>query len=439
MRWTKLSTAPWWTAALLAFVATLLFIAPRPGFAADLGGSCCSDIEERVAELEATTARKGNRQISLQIYGQVNKALMAWDDGFRRDAYIVDNETSTSRFGFIGQAQIKPGWSAGYRMEFEFGDALSSEVFNGKNGDEGLGSVGGTDVRIRQNYWYIDSERLGRISVGHQSPATDDITIINLGAQMSDAPLHYNNNFGLRLGLAFGLTTDLTWGNFAYTVDTLRGNFARYDSPTLWGFVLSAAAGENDVYDVALRYRADWSMFRFAAGIGYMNSQELDFQDVRGSASLMHTPSGIYLSVAGGVRDDKSGVVTDADDAGFYYAQLGIKRRLLPYGDTTFYGEYGVYSDYSAGRILQADIFGPGNFADWGKIRHSEVDRWGLGVEQAIDASALLLYAQYHHYDGTIIGNPCGTAGDCTTLSGETASLPVQPWDAVVVGARIQF
>ena len=30
--------------------------------AADLGGDCCADLEERVAELEATTARKGNRR-----------------------------------------------------------------------------------------------------------------------------------------------------------------------------------------------------------------------------------------------------------------------------------------------------------------------------------------------------------------------------------------
>ncbi len=32
--------------------------------AADLGGNCCADLEERVAELEATTARKGNRKVS---------------------------------------------------------------------------------------------------------------------------------------------------------------------------------------------------------------------------------------------------------------------------------------------------------------------------------------------------------------------------------------
>jgi hypothetical protein len=35
--------------------------AHAPAKAADLGGDCCSDLEERVAELEATTVRKGNK------------------------------------------------------------------------------------------------------------------------------------------------------------------------------------------------------------------------------------------------------------------------------------------------------------------------------------------------------------------------------------------
>ena len=50
---------------------------------ADLGGDCCGDLEERIAELEATTARKGNRKVSLAIYGQVNEAVLFWDDGSR--------------------------------------------------------------------------------------------------------------------------------------------------------------------------------------------------------------------------------------------------------------------------------------------------------------------------------------------------------------------
>ena len=48
--------------------------------AADLGGDCCADLEERVAELEATTARKGNRKMSLTVNGQVygGQLQMGW-------------------------------------------------------------------------------------------------------------------------------------------------------------------------------------------------------------------------------------------------------------------------------------------------------------------------------------------------------------------------
>ena len=48
-----------------------------PAIAADLGGNCCADLEERIAELESTTARKGNRKVSLTISGWINEALFA--------------------------------------------------------------------------------------------------------------------------------------------------------------------------------------------------------------------------------------------------------------------------------------------------------------------------------------------------------------------------
>ena len=50
--------------------------------AADLGGNCCADLEERIAELEATTARKGNRKVSLTVSGWVGQQMTFWDDGF---------------------------------------------------------------------------------------------------------------------------------------------------------------------------------------------------------------------------------------------------------------------------------------------------------------------------------------------------------------------
>ncbi len=56
--------------------------------AADLGGNCCADLEERIAELEATTARKGNRKVSLTISGWVAEQVMWWDDGVEKNVYV---------------------------------------------------------------------------------------------------------------------------------------------------------------------------------------------------------------------------------------------------------------------------------------------------------------------------------------------------------------
>src|SRR5690606_15784766 len=92
--------------------------------AADLGGNCCADLEERVAELEATAAREGNRKVSLTVYGQVNKELLWHDDdaGYREGKLTVrDNGGNQSRFGFRGEAQIRPDLKAGYVIEIGLG------------------------------------------------------------------------------------------------------------------------------------------------------------------------------------------------------------------------------------------------------------------------------------------------------------------------------
>jgi hypothetical protein len=418
----------------IAVLGLLLAIGALPARAGDL-----PDLEARVAELELTTPRGNNRRLVVHLYGQVNRALLVWDDGFDSGVFGVDNHTSSSRLGLIGRASIAPGWTAGYRFEIEAAFPSSHEVFNGPDGTNGLTEtfVGGAALRVRQSYWDIVSKDLGRLSIGFQSPATDDITLVNLGSQMNDAAVHYNNNFGVRLDMAKPfVTTDLRWGDIAHNIDSLRGNFVRYDTPVLMGLMLSTA-WNDDIWDVALRYQNGAAGFRFAGGVGYMKDNALKFDDARGSASVLHTATGLYLSGAAGWRDTALEVPVNADAAYFYYAQIGISRQWFDPGKTTLYVDRGIYKNFNVSEILSVV---DGTTTPWGTLVETEVRRWGVGVEQAIDASGMLLYAQAHFYDPTIMGSAC-EGPDCAfdPVKNPVTKLPAASWQGFVVGARIQF
>ncbi len=404
-----------------------------------LPSPCCDDLEERVAELGATTTRSGTHQLSFRLYGQINRALLIWNDGFDSGSHVVDNHTSSTRFGFVGHATIRPGWTTGYRLEIDAPFPSSDEIFNAADGRTGI-PAGSNQLRVRQNYWTVANKDLGGVSVGYQSPATDDVTIINLGSQMNDAPVHYNNAFRIRLDLAKpAIITDLTWGQIAHNVNSMRGNFVRYDTPILSGFLLSAALSD-DIWDVALRYQKDANILRFAGGIGYMKDAERQFEDVRGSASLIHDATGLYLSVAGGMRNATHSIAGPDKPAYFYYSQLGVSKQWLSFGKTTFYADHGFYKDFNVSEPLS--INPDTNFAVvWGTLTSTEVWRSGFGIEQGFDAAAMLVYAQAHFYDPKIVGYPCDflTPDVCGGNPANTTKLPAGPWQGFVLGARVQF
>ena len=118
--------------------------------AADLGGNCCADLEERIAELEATTARKGNRKVSLTISGWVGEQVMWWDDDFSGESNVYVGGLGTtlnSHFKFTGQATISPGWYAGYVIHVE---VFGSETLLMTNQDRATGpSLYDMEVNLR--------------------------------------------------------------------------------------------------------------------------------------------------------------------------------------------------------------------------------------------------------------------------------------------------
>jgi len=400
--------------AMVAAAGVLLGAAVTSAKAADLGGGCCADLEERVAELEATTARKGNRVVSLQVYGQVNKALLIFDDGVDSDAYIVDNDYSGSRVGFTGKASLKPGWTAGFLVELDIQDAASDLV---ENGSDAGGKFDDPDdeIKIRYSNVYIESEKFGRITLGQGSTAADGTNEVVLGNSLRNSDLNSGNSFFIRDGGA-GFS-DLQLKEIASDFDGPRDDLVRYDSPSIYGFILSASWGDDDYYDLALRFKKEWNSIRVAAAISYQVDEtndggagilSEDFTALGGSISVMHIPTGIYGAFAAAEKE-----VDDADaSASFWYAQLGIEKKFMSYGSTTVYAEYGLYDDVAT---VQTAGF-----------ESSEAERWGFGVAQKFDSAALELYAQatFWSFEATTVG---GEAQDLEDLS------------TIMIGSRIKF
>lgn len=410
-----------------------------PGYAADLGGNCCADLEERIAELEATTARKGNRKVSLTIYGEINQALMYWDDGIEDNVYVVTNATTKNIFGFEGRATISPELSAGYRLEIEARNAPSDFVDQGAEvggfGDEG----GASGLVIRHSNWWIEHKWLGRVTLGRGSNATDGIAEIDLSGSSAlgvSAVESWNEGFILRDsrtgtrftipgGTDIGLFVDIFAGNF----DGGRGELVLYETPVFGGFKASASWGEDDDWDVALRYATEVAGFQIAAGIGYHDGVITDTENLEtiavnfasrkewtGSASVLHTPTGLFLTAAGGARDwDPVGVSGEK----YGYAKAGIFQRFNSLGKTSIFGEY--YHVWDVG--LESGTIA---ICDNGRCEE-EASAVGFGVVQHIDAAAMEVYLGYRHYWADDLTDP------------NTGVDHELKFDAVMSGARIKF
>jgi len=152
--------------------------------AADLGGDCCSDLEERVAELEATTVRKGNKKVTVTLYGRVNRIVNFWDDGVESNTYTLNSSYSPTRWGFRGDAKIGGAWTAGYNLEMEDNGNLSKFV------DQFNDNPANGAVIVRRSAMYLDNKTLGQVTWCLWSEAKDDITKDNVVIKGLDQTMH---------------------------------------------------------------------------------------------------------------------------------------------------------------------------------------------------------------------------------------------------------
>ena len=434
------------TTSLAALLAAGLVYGGASAQAADLGGDCCADLEERVAELEATTARKGNRKVSLEVSGQVNEMVFYWDDGVESNVYQATNTFSSSRFRMKGSANINADWSAGYLIEIDFEGAIGAGV-------DQITDDTSRSPRLRHSAWYLKSKQLGSLWVGQYSFATDDITAaVDVAGIGTAAAGNMNSSAGAGLfhRNANGTLSNARLSTFWQFLDTDRANLIRYDSPAIAGFTLSAAWGEDDVWDVALRYAGSFNGIKLAAAVGYFedrdengyggvtvgpapalaisgpnivrNNLAQNFDEIRAAASIIHEPTGLFVNGAYIHREFDNATFGDVD---YWYVAAGISKKFFPIGKTAIWGEYSEIEGALDGNAITAANQVFTGTAAGQTIVSSEQTHWGFGVQQYIDAAAMQIYLGYRNIEA-----------EAATAAARSNFNDI---DIVYTGARIQF
>lgn len=391
-----MQTKHWLIGGAIVAAAALGF-AYQKAKAADLGKDGVADLEERVAELEATAARKGTRKVTLTISGQISKSLL-WTDGLGlasdNKLRVIDNGNSGTRVKLIGEAKISPDSKAGFIFEYGFDETRGM----------GLGPVVGPLVNwldgtasLRRSAVYVESATLGRVTVGKYDMATEGIVEIDISQSHLASRMLSIEPVWSYVGLG-GLP--IVGGNLLNPMPfhDLRAEVIRYDSPKIGGFeaAFSWGGGQtltgDDVWDAAIRWSGEGAGVRVAAGAGYRVEKYSTLlalpeqKTISGSASAMHVASGIFITLA--AADQKDNPIFG--DIRTWHAKAGWQKKVFSAGATTVFGEY---ADHKLSTLDVNSSF------------------WGGGVVQAIDAAGMELYLSGRQYQSDVF------SGDATVIT----------------------
>jgi predicted porin len=246
-----------------------------------------------------------------------------------------------------------------------------------------------------------------------------------------------------------GASTGVSWrrlirGGGDQPGEGRRHNLVRYDTPELAGFMGTANWGEDDAWEIGLRYKGEFGDFKLAAAIAYGENSDAntsnpafqcvgndtpgsdtDCEQLGGSVSVMHAPTGIYVNFAAGYMQDNligqdggaAGIAAVAEDrSDFYAGEVGIEQKWNSLGKTTVFGQYYRNNGGSQDRSFNG-----------GDIVSSELESFGVGVVQGIDAAAMHMYLTYRHYQGEV------------TSGAGLVQTDVDDLDVVMGGAIIRF
>jgi predicted porin len=428
------------TRLVSALLASVLAVAPFPVLAQSVREQLAAlaaqnaELAKRIAELEAqvaATSAKADETAAkvdevpnmqtlvtsntgrnrLEVYGQVNRAVLGADNGNDSDVFFVDNSHSSSRFGLRAEHRTEGSTVIGGQFEFEPQQSPSG----GSQGPQFDSSAGSAQFRDRIVQVYVTDPTWGRFFLGQGSVATDDVNDADLsGAGLITGPAPDDFAGSLDLGRSNGSSANVVRVRDVFTnLDTGRENRFRYDTPEFFGARLSGSASNTGRTDFALRWAGDLAEgFRAEAraGVRFPGDEEgsRGFDQQYGVSATMRyvgfSVSGAY-SVQEGADADSDG---RSRDPSMYRIGLGYQNTFFDVGRTSF----GL--DYFNGEDA--------------RFSGDDAESIGFGVVQGFDRQGVEAYLGGRWY-----------GFDRRDGAGRVADNSFEDMIAVMSGARVRF
>jgi hypothetical protein len=320
----------------------------------------------------------GNDKVKLAISGQVNRAINIANDGKSTKYYNVDNDSSNSRVRFVGTGEVTEDLTLGTKIEVAIAPNDSSQV---SQDQEDSGDF--FDERYVETW--VDSKRFGKLWLGKGDSASNNTAEVDLSG--TDV-VQYAKIADIAGGLLFRTKhghdlTDISISDAFNDFDGLsRQNRVRYDTPRLYGFALAGSAISDQRYDGSITWAGQGYGLEAAAAAG-MADRNVDNQDFRldGSFSVLHTASGLNLTVSSGMDQ------ADGGNPSNFYVKGGWIANFFDIGSTNFGIDYTLSDNNPApsdhgfsvgGAVVQ-------NLSNFGTQLYSQVRLYDLSSDPSTE------------------------------------------------------
>jgi hypothetical protein len=322
-------------------------------------------LEKRVVELEneikniKTVApermvRGGRRDVTVELYGQVNRGVVIVDDGYRTSLSNVDNDASSTRFGMRATspkiASTDINFGANIELEIQSNPSNVINQFDTKSSSP--------SVDERKLEAWVESKTFGKIWIGQgdmasNNSAEQDLSGTAVATGYSDIEttaggfLFANNALQANVPYSTSSTLSPSIADVFNNLDGLsRQDRVRYDTPKFFGFSAATSiastigGGSGAGKDVALYYSGKLGPVQVAAATAAAFTRPSDSnvnanngQNIYdGSISALHD-WGLNLTFAAGSTANNG---TGREPRQYYYIKAGYLADFFDIGKTAF-------------------------------------------------------------------------------------------------------